>query len=215
MPDRVFLLRHAETANPLVFHGAESDVGLSDRGRRQAEEAAAALARFAPVQVASSAMLRARDTAGPIARACRLPLQVEPDLHERRVGELSGTPTGGREGVWPDTLRRWMAGDTGYASPGAVSFDAIHARGRPGWDRLTAGPGGSPLVIVAHGVVCKVLLLRLLPGHSAADWNKLGPSRNVGISELVRTAGAWRAVRLNEVPPAADCLGQPGAFPGQ
>ncbi len=70
-------------------------------------------------------------------------------------------------------------------------------------------------MIVAHGVVCKVLLLRLLPGHSAADWNKLGPSRNVGISELVRAHTGWLALRINEVPPAAAGLGQPGAFPGQ
>jgi probable phosphoglycerate mutase len=160
-------------------------------------------------------MRRALDTAGPIARACGLPLQIEPDLHERRVGALSGTPTGGRQGVWPDTLRRWVAGDTGFAPPGAESFDAIHGRVRPVWDRLTATPGGPPLVIVAHGVVCKVLLLNLLPGHSAADWDKLGPSRNVGVSELARAADGWRAVRLNEVPPEAARLGQPDAFPGQ
>jgi 2,3-bisphosphoglycerate-dependent phosphoglycerate mutase len=215
VPDRVFLLRHAETANPLVFHGAESDVGLSERGRAQAEAVAPVLVAYRPGAVVSSAMRRALDTAGPIARACGLALQVEPDLHERRVGELSGTPTAGREGVWPDTLRRWMAGDTGFAPPGAESFDAIHARVRPVWERLTATPGGPPLVIVAHGVVCKVLLLRLLPGHSAADWNKLGPSRNVGISELVRAEAGWRAVRINEVPPAAAGLGQPGSFPGQ
>src|SRR5262249_51225625 len=127
MPDRVFLLRHAETADPLVFHGAESDVGLSARGRAQAEAVAPVLAAYRPGAVVSSAMRRALDTAGPIARACGLAVQVEPDLHERRVGELSGTPTAGRDGVWPDTLRRWMAGDTGFAPPGAESFDAIHA----------------------------------------------------------------------------------------
>ena len=215
MPDRVFLLRHAETADPLVFHGAESDVGLSLRGRAQAEAVAPVLAAYRPGAVVSSAMRRALDTAGPIARACGLSVHVEPDLHERRVGALSGTPTGGREGVWPDTLRRWMAGDTGFAPPGAESFDAIHARVRPVWERLTAGLGGSPLVIVAHGVVCKVLLLRLLPGQSPADWDKLGPSRNVGISELVRVESEWKAVRVNEVPAAASGLGQPGAFPGQ
>lgn len=32
MPTRIWLLRHAETALPTVFHGAESDVGLSRRG---------------------------------------------------------------------------------------------------------------------------------------------------------------------------------------
>jgi hypothetical protein len=34
-PSRVLLLRHAETASPNVFHGAESDVGLSERGLRE------------------------------------------------------------------------------------------------------------------------------------------------------------------------------------
>src|SRR5947209_11555224 len=84
VPDRVLLRRHAETANPLIFHGAESDVGLSERGRAQAEAVAPVLAAFGPGAVVSSAMRRALDTAGPIARACGLAVRVEPDLHERR-----------------------------------------------------------------------------------------------------------------------------------
>jgi probable phosphoglycerate mutase len=201
MPARVFLLRHGETTAPLVFHGAESDVGLSERGQRQAEEAAAALAKFAPTQVTSSAMLRARDTAEPIARACGLPLRVEPALHERAVGALSGEPTSGSDGVWPETLRRWIEGDTGYAPPGAESFDDIHDRVWPIWERLTAERPGVTQVIVAHGVVCKVLLVTALPGWSVADWRRLGPIHNVGVTELVWEAEAWRAVRMN-VPPA-------------
>jgi len=200
VPTRVFLLRHGETADPLVFHGAESDVGLSERGRRQADEAAAALSPFAPTQVTSSAMRRARDTAGPIARACGLAPRVEPALHERAVGALSGTPTHGSDGVWPETLRRWVEGDTAYAPPGAESFDAIRERVVPVWERLTAERPGETQVIVAHGVVCKVLLTTLLPGRGVADWMRLGPAPNVGISELV-WEGGWRAVRLN-VPPA-------------
>ena len=30
--------------------------------------------------------------AAPIARACKLTVQIEPNLHERRVGALGGTP---------------------------------------------------------------------------------------------------------------------------
>src|SRR5437764_2917466 len=66
MPTTVFLLRHAESANPLVFHGAESDVGLSARGRRQAEALAPLLAALSPHAIVSSAMRRAVDTATPI-----------------------------------------------------------------------------------------------------------------------------------------------------
>jgi 2,3-bisphosphoglycerate-dependent phosphoglycerate mutase len=196
---RVFLLRHAESANPDVFHGAESDVGLSERGRRQAEAVAPLLTAERPDVVVSSAMRRALDTAGPIALACGLTVRVEQDLHERRVGALSGTPFRA-DGVWPQTLRRWMAGDTGYAPPRAESFDDIRARTLPVWERLTEAHAGRTLVIVAHGVVCKVLLLSVLPGLTPADWERLGPFRNVAISELLRADGGWHGLRVNQVP---------------
>src|SRR5439155_12585897 len=92
MPTRVYLLRHAESADPTVFHGAESDVGLSTRGREQARAIAPILAALKPDVIVSSAMKRALDTAAPIATACGLTVRVEPDLHERRVGILSGQP---------------------------------------------------------------------------------------------------------------------------
>src|SRR5580692_8970337 len=114
MPTRVLLLRHAESANPLVFHGAESDVGLSERGRRQADAVAGVLADAKPDRIVSSGMRRALETAAPIARACGLPMNVEPGFHERRVGALSGTPNQNSQGVWPETLKRWLAGDTSY-----------------------------------------------------------------------------------------------------
>ena len=173
MSTRVLLLRHAESADPSVFHGAESDVDLSERGRRQAETIAAVLAKRCPTRVVASAMRRALDTAAPIARACGQSVRVEPLLHERRVGALSGTPTAGTEGVWPDTLRHWVAGDTAFAPAGAESFDAIRARVLSVWERLTSTLQGQTFVIVAHGVVNKVLLLSLLRQYTVADWHRL------------------------------------------
>src|SRR5262245_60490185 len=128
MPTRVFLLRHAESTNPLIFHGAESDVGLSERGRRQATAVAPVLAAVSPTVLVSSGMRRALETAEPIGRACGLAVRVEPGLHERRVGALQGTPTRGNDGVWPETLARWLAGETNYAPEGAESFDDIRDR---------------------------------------------------------------------------------------
>jgi broad specificity phosphatase PhoE len=142
-------------------------------------------------------MRRALDTAAPIALACGLSVRVEPQLHERRVGALSGTPTAGPDGVWPDTLSSWVAGDTGYAPPGAESFDAIRARVLPVWHRLTTRYEEQTLAIVAHGVVIKTLLLSLLPGYSVADWHRLGPIGNVAIYELAREADGWVGVSRN------------------
>lgn len=200
-PTRVLLLRHAESANPAVFHGAESDIGLSARGQRQAEAIAPVVAAVRPVVVVASAMRRALETAAPIAAACGVPLQVEPALHERRVGSLSGTSCHLADGVWPETLRRWVAGDTGHAPPGAESFDAIRDRVVPVWDRITAEHAERTFVVVAHGVVNRVLLLSRVEGLSVADWHRIGTS-NVAINELVRVDGRWQAVRLNEVPDA-------------
>jgi broad specificity phosphatase PhoE len=197
MLTRVLLIRHAESADPTVFHGAESDIGLSERGERQAAALAEVLAASAPHAVVSSAMRRARATAEPLAKLLDRELLIEPHLHERRVGALRGTSTQGVEGVWPDTLRRWMAGETHYAPPGAESFDQIRERVLPVWRRLTRKYEGQTTAVVAHGVVCKVLLLSLLPDWTVADWQRLGPIRNAAVSELVDEGSGWRAVRLN------------------
>jgi broad specificity phosphatase PhoE len=199
---RVFLLRHAESADPTIFHGAESDVGLSEKGHRQAEIAAAVLAVRKPSVVVSSAMRRAVATAAPLARLAGVPHRLEPDLHERRVGTLSRTPTGLRDGIWPDTLRRWIDGDTDYAPEGAESFEAIRRRVVPVWRRLTDELSGRTFVVVAHGVVNRVLLLSLLPEFTVADWHRLS-THNVGVCELVGESDVWQAVRLNDVPDGA------------
>jgi len=199
---RVWLLRHAETADPTVFHGAESDIGLSERGRRQADQLAPYLAELMPAAVISSGMLRARLTAAPIVRACGLPLQVEPDLHERRVGALSGTSLQRSDGIYADTVRCWSAGETGYAPAGAESYDDIRRRVVAVWQRLAAQYAGQSIVVVAHGVVCKVLLTSLPgTGLTVADWQQIGPIRNLAMHELVQAVAGWQLVRLNDLPP--------------
>jgi probable phosphoglycerate mutase len=203
---RVFLLRHGESADPTVFHGAESDVDLSERGQRQAAAVAAVLAGYQPDVVVSSAMRRAVQTATPIAQACGRALQIEPGLHERKVGALSGTAFSTKEGVWPDTLNRWLQGDTAFAPPGAESFDAIRQRVLTVWQRLTREHADQTLVIVAHGVVCRVLLLSVLPGLTAADWPRFGTMKNVGINELVAHAKTWQALRINDVPESVQAV---------
>jgi probable phosphoglycerate mutase len=196
MPTHVFLLRHAESANPTVFHGYESDVDLSARGLRQAEAIAAALAAERPEIVVSSAMLRARRTAEAIAGACGVPLEIEPELHERKVGILSGQPFTDNP-VWSETSRRWSAGETSYAHAGAESLDELRDRLVPAWRRVTTRHEGRRLVIVAHGIVCHVLIANLIPGQT---WSKIGSVRNVAVHELRRENDAWALDRFGWLP---------------
>jgi len=199
MSTRVFLLRHAESADPTVFHGAESDIDLSDKGRRQADTLAEVLQPRGPEVIVTSNMLRSRLTAAPLARACGLEPQIEPLFHERKMGILTGASFK-TDTVWPETLRRWKAGETDHAHEGAESFDTIRARVLPVWERVTRQHEGRAIVMVLHGVVVKVLLLSLLEGWGPIDWERLGPTQNVAISELVRESAGWHPIVLNTLP---------------
>jgi len=198
--DRIWLVRHAESTHPHVFNGAESDVGLSAAGVRQAEALAGWFRRQSPTAVVSSGMVRAVETAAPVARACVVPHTVEPDLHERRIGVLSGTEFRVDAGPWPETLRQWTDGNTTYTTEGAESFDDIAERCLAAWQRVIAAHPGGRVAVVAHGVVCKVLLLRLLTGYGPGDWMRIGRVPNAAVSELVPDGDGWRAERLLEVP---------------
>ena len=197
----LWLARHAESAAPTVFHGAESNIGLSELGRRQAAAAATWFKALTPSAVVSSAMTRAKETAAPIAAACGVPHHLEPDLYERRVGELSGTSFSSHSGPWHDTIHRWMAGATAYTTPGAESFDELRDRLLPALERIARRFENQRVVVVAHGVVCMVLLLSLLADRGPAGWQNLGKVANLAVSELRFDGGAWTAGRLLEVPP--------------
>jgi probable phosphoglycerate mutase len=197
----IWLARHAETADPTVVHGAESDVELGGHGRRQAEAAAAWFRDLDPTAVVSSAMRRAVDTAAPVAALCGVAHEIEPDLHERFVGPFSRKSGSEVDTVWAETVRRWESGEDTYAHPGMESFAAIRDRTRPAFERVVKRHVGGRVVVVAHGVVCKVLLLSLLHDHGPADWTRLGRALNLSVSELVPDGTLWRARRLLEVPP--------------
>ncbi len=201
LPERVWLLRHAETTAPHVFNGAESDVHLSELGFLQAEALGRWFAPLKPTAVVSSTMIRAVQTAAPIARECEVAHTREHLLRERVIGPLSGQPFHLTDGPWADTVRAWTGGNTLFTTEGAESFDDLKFRLHEGWDRVTAEHAGGRIVIVAHGIVCKVLLLTLLKGWDAGGWEKLGKVANAAVSELVPGKdGRWHAERLLEIP---------------
>jgi 2,3-bisphosphoglycerate-dependent phosphoglycerate mutase len=197
-PTRVLLLRHAETAAPDRFHGAESDVALGERGREQAEAAAPRLARLKPAALYSSPMLRARQTAGPIGIASGLTPIIVPELHERKMGPLSGM--GLKEGwdAYIGSMERWKAGDLHASHEGGESFAQMRDRVAPAFERLARKHPGETIIVVAHGVVIRVLLSSLLEGRGPEDFDGFGIDF-VAVNDLRFDGQAWRAVMLNGI----------------
>ena len=64
---------------------------------------------------------------------------------------------------------------------------------------VAAHPGGR-VVVVCHGVVCKVLLLSLLRGYGPEDWATIGRVVNLAVSEIVPDGDLWAARQLLVVP---------------
>jgi broad specificity phosphatase PhoE len=175
------LLRHGETTAPERFHGCESDVQLSELGVSQAEQAANQLAPAQLRAVISSNLRRARETAVPIARRCNCPHLIVPDLHERRMGILSGVALADGMSTYVETRTRWALGEASH--PGAESYQEIRDRVLPVMNRIARDHSGQSIAVVAHGVVIQVFLTSAVPSLSPQDLRKLTP-RHAEIFEL-------------------------------
>jgi probable phosphoglycerate mutase len=196
----IWLARHAETATPHLIHGAESDIGLGEHGRRQVAAIAPWFRERKPDVVVSSGMIRAVQTATPIAALCEVPHEIEPDLHERKVGRFSQKSGAEVDEVWSETVRRWELGEIEYAYAGMESFSQIAARVVPAFHAVARRHAGERVAMIAHGVVCKVLLLSILREYGPADWTRMGRAMNLSLSKLVWNGELWSAGQLLYVP---------------
>ncbi len=76
---RLLLVRHGEAT---AGWGSEPDPGLSDRGRQQARDVAAALDRDGRLPVRVSPLRRARETASPLEELWATTAAVDPVIRE-------------------------------------------------------------------------------------------------------------------------------------
>ena len=194
----MLLLRHAETSAPDVFHGAESDIGLSDWGHRQAALLGDHLKGKGASALYCSAMRRAVDTAGPIGKACGLAPILIPALHERKIGPLSGLSREEGWSIYAESKRRWIAGDLEYTHEGGESFADIRRRVVPIFESWRFPHRGQTFIVVAHGIVLRVLLTTLIDDLPPAEFDRIAIDF-ASINELVRDGHRWRAETLNRI----------------
>ncbi len=200
---RLLIARHAETAAPERFHGAESNVGLSAWGERQAEILGDRLSREGASVVYSSAMLRAVRTAELVAQRCGLRHALEPALHERKIGPLSGATRAEGWATYAESRARWLEGDLEYSHQGGESFADVARRVTPVLNAIAGRHQGETVIVIAHGVVIRVALISLLDRFTHADFDRIA-IEFVSLSELHFDAAGWSLARLSEVVAPSD-----------
>jgi probable phosphoglycerate mutase len=194
----LLLARHAETSAPDRFHGAESDIGLSAWGARQAELLGQSLTVRKAVGLYSSAMRRAVDTAAAIGRACALEPVAIAGLHERKIGSLSGQSRDDGWAIYAATRERWIAGDVEHTHPGGESYADIKRRVVPLIEELVMRHHGKTIIVVAHGVVIRVIITSLISGFQHADFDRIAIDF-ASVNELVFDGATWTSGALNQV----------------
>ena len=156
---RIIAIRHGETAwNVDTRIQGQLDIPLNDTGRWQAERLARALAAREAIDVVyTSDLLRAWETARPVAEATGAPLHTDEGLRERGFGSFQGKTFTEIEAAMPDEARRWRQRDPFWAPPGGESLTAMRRRVIETLHALASRHVGEQIVLVAHGGVMGVL----------------------------------------------------------
>ena len=157
----ILFIRHAATDLAGTFCGS-SDPPLNATGLAQLERLERQLAELAPAPVQAvfaSDLLRARQTAEPLARACAAPLHLRPALRELDFGVWEGLSWEQIETLDPAYAAKWVAEFPSLPSPGGELINAFRARVLAELAALaTLADAGRTTIVVTHAGPLRVLL---------------------------------------------------------
>ncbi|MEX5717622.1 NUDIX hydrolase [Geodermatophilus maliterrae] len=123
----LLLVRHAKAGSRSHWDGPDAERPLDAQGRRQAQQLAAVLPVFGPVELLTAERVRCRQTLEPLAEVTGVPLCALPELGEE---EFAADPQGGL----------------------AVVERLLEPRDRPGVTVVCSQGGAIPSVLMALGV---------------------------------------------------------------
>jgi broad specificity phosphatase PhoE len=158
---RILLVRHGQsTANAAgAVSSAAPGPDLTDLGREQAEALAEQLGGDRIDAVYASTLVRAQQTAAPLAGRLGVDVVIREGLHEIEAGDLEDRTDEEALRGYVLPLIAWAQGDLTASAPGAPDghafferFDAAIA------DVVALHPDDATVVVVGHGAATRVWL---------------------------------------------------------
>ena len=166
-PTMVLFVRHGQTPTTgAVLPGRAPGLHLSERGREQAEQAAARIVALGADRIGAvyaSPMERARETAAPIARAVGRRVRVLDGLNECDFGQWTGRRLSDlrRRRDW----RQVQRSPSSFRFPGGESFAEMQTRITGAVQSLAARHPGSTVVAVSHADTIKAAVSHASGAH--------------------------------------------------
>jgi probable phosphoglycerate mutase len=154
----LILVRHAEPVR-IVDADGPADPELAERGHKQADALAGYLGSEPIGGVWSSPMLRARETAAPLAAALGVDVVVDTELAEWDREATSYIPI---EELKATNDERWVAMVEGNLDGDGIDLDAFRTGVVTSMDHIVTGNPGASIAVVCHGGVINTYLAHIL-----------------------------------------------------
>ncbi len=197
----MLLIRHGQSeGNAEGRFGGHTATPLSARGRREAEAAARALAAEKITAIYSSDLLRAIDTALPLARLTDLEVEPSAAFRERGVGVMEGLTFEEAAAEHPEHYAALLRRDFEHVLLGGESYRQRLDLAARKLDQILAKHKGGRVAIFTHtGTIC-ILTLHIM---GALDAPELKPvwiaTSNCGITRIdLRADGFIRVLSIND-----------------
>jgi probable phosphoglycerate mutase len=183
---RILAIRHGQTAwnadNRIQGH---TDIALDALGEWQAERLAQALGEEELEVLYSSDLMRARQTAAPLAARKGLALHLDSGLRERGFGEFEGLSFAQIEQHWPEQAAAWRRRDPDFGARGGEVLRDFRDRVVAAVERLARAHRGQSIALVTHGGVLDLLYREAT--RVALDAPRSWQLANAGINRLLHS----------------------------
>ncbi len=148
---KIYVARHGETEwNRLNKICGITDIGLTDEGRKQAEDLAKKLKDTNISMIIASPLKRAVETAGYISKALGVPISTDERLTEQNYGIYEGTDRKGKEFL--DNKHNFA-----YRYPEGESMMQVAYRTYGLIDEVRAKYRDKDVLLVCHGGAARVM----------------------------------------------------------
>ena len=191
MTTRLCIVRHGETAwNAEHRVQGQLDIPLNNIGLRQAQAVGRALKDERFDAIYSSDLVRARQTADPIANILSMKILLEKDLRERHYGIFERLTYAEVKIRYPEDYARFEARDPEYAFRTGESLKDFYARSIAVVSRIAEANHGKNVLVFTHGGVLDMLYRHITDLSVSAERNFGIP--NAGLNRVEISAAGWQ-----------------------
>ena len=198
MTTRLCIVRHGETAwNAEHRVQGQLDIPLNEIGLRQAQAVAGQLKEERFDAIYSSDLVRARQTADPIAYFLSIKILLEKDLRERHYGIFERLTYAEVKARYPEDYARFEARDPEYAFRTGESLRNFSARSISIITRIANSHPDKSILVFTHGGVLDKLY-RFITGLPLSAPRDFGIP-NAGLNRIELTPAGWQVRAWAEV----------------